>query len=177
MPNPAAEALRGADSGRMAGRSQPAEKASHQNLAAIDRFLAGADDQNTLAELRRSIERWMLDTDTGPDLHRALGLGTRRSARRERRDALLRDAAALIPGRLSTKARALVEVARLVEVRRSARWSRSGVPADADPVEALVYAASRLEAIPTTTTMMRFIIDAECRESDESAGSAGIRCE
>lgn len=131
-------------------------------MSAVTRFLSGDGSAETLAELRRSIERWMLD-DTGPDLHRALGLGTRRSARRERRDALIREAAALIPGRLSTKARALVEVARLVEVRRSARWSRSGVPADADPVEALVYAASRLESIPTTTTMMRFIIDAECR--------------
>ena len=129
-------------------------------MPAIHRFLSGHTDAETLADLRARLVRWMTD-DTGPDLHRALGLGTRRAARLSRRDALLRQAASLIPGNVWERARAILEASRLIEVRRSARWSRTGVPDTADPVERLVFEAGRLEAIPSTLVQLRSILNAE----------------
>lgn len=173
----AVEANNGADSGRSARCPFPPEKASQGSFApAITRFLSGHSDAETLTELRYAVMQWMLDADTGPALHRVLGLGTRRSARRERRDALLREAAALIPGRLSEKARALSEVARLVEVRRSARWSRTGVPDTADPVERLVFQAGRLEAIPSTLVQLRSILNAESHSPAHHHCTTGDEC-
>lgn len=115
----------------------------------------------------------MLDSERGPDLSRVLGLGTRRAARLARRDALLRQAGSLIPGNVWDRARAILEASRLVEVRRSARWSRTGVPADADPVEALVFEAGRLEAIPSTLVQLRSILNAESESPTHHHCTAG----
>lgn len=143
-------------------------------MTAVDRFLSGHSDAETLADLRCRITRWLMD-DSGPDLSRVLGLGTRRAARLQRRDALLRQAASLLDGPVSARARALLEVARLVEVRRAAVWSRRGVPENADPVERLIFEASQLDTIPRTCRMMREIINAESESIAHHHCAAGIR--
>lgn len=123
----------------------------------IERFLDGADDPATLAELRNRITRW-LSADSGPDLARVMGLGCRSYARKARRDALLRQAAALLPGRPSERIRALLAAVRALEVRRLDRWRRSGVPASASEVDRLLFQAMQFGPIPGTERQLRTVL-------------------
>lgn len=126
-------------------------------MTGIEAFLDGADDPATLADLRERITRWMT-ADSGPDLHRMLGLPGRASARIGRRDELLRRAAASMPGRRGERAKELLARVRTLEVRRAGQWRLNGVPENADPVEVLLYEAMRYGDIPTTTKMIGNIL-------------------
>ena len=137
-------------------------------MTAIDRFLSGDTSPETLDALRYAVTRWMLDADTGPALHRVLGLGTRRAARRERRDALLREAASLLTGSTWERARDLSAAAREFEARRWRRWRYVGVPDTASRLEALLFEARQLGAIALTARHYFNVLEAVAQ-----SGNAG----
>jgi hypothetical protein len=121
--------------------------------------MSGADDPQTLEEIRARIERWLTD-DKGPDLARTLGLGCRSFARRNRRDALLRRAADALPGTPWGRAVALAECVRAFEIRRWPRWRITGVPEHATEIDRLLYSARLIDTIPATARQLFSILSA-----------------
>lgn len=156
----AAEACNGAESGRTAQFSFPAQKASTSTLPAAERFMSGDHSAETLAELRRCVATWIMSDGT-LGLHRVLGLGTPRSARLRLRDSLLRDAARLLDGTAWDKARALATAASSFESRRWPRWRYTGVPDTACRLDTLLYDARKLGALPTTARQFFNVLSGE----------------
>jgi hypothetical protein len=128
-------------------------------MSAIERFMSGADDRETLAEVRGRIEKWLRD-DRGPSLERTLGLGCRSLARTARRNALLRRAADTLEGTPWARAVALAEAVRAFEIRRWPRWRVSGIPAHASEIDRLLYSARSIDTIPSTARQLFSILRA-----------------
>ena len=127
-------------------------------MNAVERFLAGDTSDETLAEVRARIHAWLTDDPRGPSLERRLALGTRRSARLARRDAILRAAAATIPGSPWSRATGLAQAVRAFEARRWPRWRIIGVPESAAPIDRLLFAARSLDSIPSTPRQLHTIL-------------------
>jgi hypothetical protein len=113
-------------------------------------FMQGDNTPEVLDELRAAMLRWAGQTDEKPKpLNRCHDLGTPRATRIDLRDALLREAAALLSGSRWARCRQLAEMARAFNTRRWPTWRRVGVPGDASAVDVLLFRACELgEPLP-----------------------------
>lgn len=117
------------------------------------RFLLGDNSPVVLEDVRAAWLRWA-GQDGGArlvGLHRYLGTGGPMATRLALRDALLTEAAALLPGPGDwDRARQLFESARTYLARRHDTWNRHGVPACAAPVDVLIRRAMAFQDLPET---------------------------
>lgn len=118
---------------------------------AVVRFLLGDDSPLVLEDVRAAWLRWAAQ-DGGArlvGLHRYLGSGGPLATRLALRDALLAEAAGLLPGPGDwDRARQLYEAARAYLVRRHDTWNRLGIPATAAPIDVLIRRAMTFEDLP-----------------------------
>lgn len=121
-----------------------------QPTAAV-RFLLGDNSPRVMEDVRAAWLRWAAQ-DGGArlvGLHRYLGTGGPLATRLALRDALLIEAADLLPGPGDwDRARQLYEAARTYLARRHDTWNRLGVPAGAAPVDMLIRRAMGFESLP-----------------------------
>lgn len=109
-------------------------------------FIFGADDPETIAEVRRRLVVWAR-SDGAMSLHQALGLRTPKRTREDARNRLLYEAAGKLPGTSWQRASALGERIRAFLVRRWPTWQdMPAPPPDAHPVDVLLWHCANIGA-------------------------------
>ena len=127
-------------------------------MSAAERFIVGTASEADLDQLRQALLDWITDTDKGPQLQARIGI-TRRSARTALRNQHLRAAGRHLSGERWQRATALADLTRAFLIRRWQRYQRTGLPADASPIDRELFQARRFAEIDLSPRALFDIID------------------